>query len=85
MGGAAPHFGVGRRDEPVKARPSVATLPVHLNALAGYNVRRHRERTTSPAARTGSGQIYRALGLDVGVDIPEVFDYEAKERRTGLT
>ena len=79
MGGAALHFGWVAEMKTGEGKTLVATLPVYLNALAGYGV--HVVTVNDYLARRDAdwmGQIYRALGLDVGVVIPEVFDYEAK-------
>jgi preprotein translocase subunit SecA len=79
MGGAALHFGWVAEMKTGEGKTLVATLPVYLNALAGYGV--HVVTVNDYLARRDAewmGQIYRALGLEVGVVIPEVFDYEAK-------
>ncbi|HSO96831.1 MAG TPA: preprotein translocase subunit SecA [Acidimicrobiia bacterium] len=79
MGGAALHFGWVAEMKTGEGKTLVATLPVYLNALAGYGV--HVITVNDYLARRDAewmGQIYRALGLEVGVVVPEVFDYEAK-------
>jgi preprotein translocase subunit SecA len=79
MGGAALHFGWVSEMKTGEGKTLVATLPVYLNALAGYGA--HVVTVNDYLARRDAewmGQIYRALGLDVGIVIPEIFDYGAK-------
>ncbi len=80
MGGAALHFGWVSEMKTGEGKTLVATLPVYLNALAGYGV--HVVTVNDYLARRDAewmGQVYRALGLDVGIVIPEVFDFAAKQ------
>jgi preprotein translocase subunit SecA len=79
MGGAALHFGWVSEMKTGEGKTLVATLPVYLNALAGYGV--HIVTVNDYLARRDAewmGQIYRSLGLDVGIVVPEIFDYGAK-------
>jgi preprotein translocase subunit SecA len=79
MGGAALHFGWVAEMKTGEGKTLVATLPVYLNALAGYGV--HIVTVNDYLARRDAewmGRIYRAVGLDVGIVIPEIFDYRAK-------
>src|SRR6516165_12084586 len=81
MGGAALHFGWVAEMKTGESKTLVATLPVYLNALAGYGV--HIVTVNDYLARRDAewmGQIYRALGLDIGVVIPEIADHAAKRR-----
>jgi len=58
----------------------VATLPAYLNALAGYGV--HIVTVNDYLARRDAewmGQIYRFLGLEVGVVIPQIDDFDMKK------
>jgi preprotein translocase subunit SecA len=80
MGGAALHFGWVSEMKTGEGKTLVATLPVYLNALAGYGV--HVVTVNDYLARRDAewmGQVYRALGLDVGIVIPQVFDFPAKQ------
>src|SRR5713226_4186200 len=79
MGGAALHFGWVAEMKTGEGKTLVATLPLYLNALAGYGC--HLVTVNDYLARRDAewmGQIYRFLGLQVGVVLPEVYDYEAK-------
>jgi preprotein translocase subunit SecA len=79
MGGAALHFGWVAEMKTGEGKTLVATLPLYLNALAGYGC--HLVTVNDYLARRDAewmGQIYRFLGLDVGVVIPQVDDPEAK-------
>jgi preprotein translocase subunit SecA len=79
MGGAALHLGWVGEMKTGEGKTLVATLPVYLNALAGYGV--HVVTVNDYLARRDAewmAQVYRALGLDVGIVIPQVFDYQAK-------
>ncbi|HEV2309018.1 MAG TPA: preprotein translocase subunit SecA, partial [Acidimicrobiia bacterium] len=81
MGGAALHLGWVAEMKTGEGKTLVATLPVYLNALAGYGV--HVVTVNDYLARRDAewmGQIYRALGLDVGVVIPDIADYGEKRR-----
>src|SRR5215211_952056 len=58
----------------------VATLPVYLNALSGKGV--HVVTVNDYLARRDAdwmGQIYRFLGLSVGVIIPNIPDFSRRE------
>jgi preprotein translocase subunit SecA len=79
MGGAALHFGWVSEMKTGEGKTLVATLPAYLNALAGRGV--HLVTVNDYLAKRDAawmGQIYRFLGLEVGVVIPEIDDYEAK-------
>jgi preprotein translocase subunit SecA len=79
MGGAALHFGWVAEMKTGEGKTLVATLPLYLNALAGYGC--HLVTVNDYLARRDAewmGQIYRFLGLDVGVVVPQVDDPEAK-------
>ena len=79
MGGAALHFGWVAEMKTGEGKTLVATLPAYLNALTGGGV--HLVTVNDYLARRDAewmGQIYRHLGLDVGVVIPDVDDFEAK-------
>ncbi len=81
MGGAALHFGWVAEMKTGEGKTLVATLPAYLNALTGGGV--HLVTVNDYLARRDSewmGQIYRHLGLDVGVVIPGMEDFEAKRR-----
>ena len=59
----------------------VATLPAYLNALAGGGV--HLVTVNDYLAERDAewmGRIYRFLGLEVGVVLPEIDDFDAKRR-----
>jgi preprotein translocase subunit SecA len=79
MGGAALHFGWVAEMKTGEGKTLVATLPLYLNALAGYGC--HLVTVNDYLARRDAewmGQVYRFLGLDVGVVVPQVDDPEAK-------
>jgi preprotein translocase subunit SecA len=79
MGGAALHFGWVAEMKTGEGKTLVATLPAYLNALAGYGV--HLVTVNDYLAKRDAewmGRIYRFLGLDVGIVIPEVDDWDAK-------
>jgi preprotein translocase subunit SecA len=79
MGGAALHFGWVAEMKTGEGKTLVATLPLYLNALAGYGC--HLVTVNDYLARRDAewmGQIYRFLGLEVGVVIPQVDDPEVK-------
>jgi len=81
MGGAALHFGWVAEMKTGEGKTLVATLPAYLNALTGGGV--HLVTVNDYLARRDAdwmGQIYRHLGLEVGVVIPEVDDFESKRR-----
>ena len=79
MGGAALHFGWVAEMKTGEGKTLVATLPLYLNALAGYGC--HLVTVNDYLARRDAdwmGQIYRFLGMEVGVVIPQVDDPESK-------
>src|SRR5687767_2542218 len=79
MGGAALHFGWVAEMKTGEGKTLVATLPLYLNALAGYGV--HLVTVNDYLAKRDSswmGQIFRFLGLEVGVVVPEVDDWDLK-------
>jgi preprotein translocase subunit SecA len=79
MGGAALHFGWVAEMKTGEGKTLVATLPLYLNALAGYGC--HLVTVNDYLARRDAewmGQIYRFLGLEVGVVVPQVDDPESK-------
>src|SRR5688572_32046199 len=80
MGGAALHFGWVAEMKTGEGKTLVATLPLYLNALAGYGV--HLVTVNDYLAKRDAGwmgQIYRFLGLEVGVVVPEIDDWDAKK------
>jgi preprotein translocase subunit SecA len=79
MGGAALHFGWVAEMKTGEGKTLVATLPLYLNALAGYGC--HLVTVNDYLARRDAdwmGQIYRFLGMEVGVVVPQVDDPESK-------
>jgi preprotein translocase subunit SecA len=81
MGGAALHFGWVAEMKTGEGKTLVATLPAYLNALSGGGV--HLVTVNDYLAKRDAewmGQIYRYLGLEVGVVIPQIEDHEAKRR-----
>ena len=79
MGGAALHFGWVAEMKTGEGKTLVATLPLYLNALAGYGC--HLVTVNDYLARRDAewmGQVYRFLGMEVGVVVPQVDDPEAK-------
>ena len=77
MGGSALHFGWVAEMKTGEGKTLVATLPAYLNALAGFGV--HLVTVNDYLAKRDAewmGQIYRFLGLDVGVVLPEIDDWE---------
>src|SRR6185369_10933722 len=73
MGGAALHFGWIAEMKTGEGKTLVSTLPVYLNALAGKGV--HVVTVNDYLASFQSewmGRIYRFLGMDVGLIIPEL-------------
>ena len=81
MGGAALHFGWVAEMKTGEGKTLVATLPAYLNALTGGGV--HLVTVNDYLARRDAewmGQIYRHLGLEVGVVIPGIEDFESKRR-----
>ncbi len=79
MGGAALHFGWVAEMKTGEGKTLVATLPLYLNALAGYGC--HLVTVNDYLARRDAdwmGQIYRFLGMEVGVVVPQMDDPESK-------
>jgi len=79
MGGAALHFGWVAEMKTGEGKTLVATLPAYLNALAGRGV--HLVTVNDYLARRDAewmGQVYRFLGMEVGVVIPDIDDFDAK-------
>jgi preprotein translocase subunit SecA len=79
MGGAALHFGWVGEMKTGEGKTLVATLPLYLNALAGYGA--HLVTVNDYLARRDAewmGQIYGFLGLEVGTVLPQVHDAAAK-------
>jgi preprotein translocase subunit SecA len=79
MGGAALHFGWVAEMKTGEGKTLVATLPLYLNALAGQGV--HLVTANDYLARRDAewmGRIYRYLGLEVGMVLPQIDDSAAK-------
>jgi preprotein translocase subunit SecA len=79
MGGMALHFGWIAEMKTGEGKTLVSTLPVYLNALTSRGV--HVITVNDYLARRDAewmGQIYRFLGLTVGLVTPEVDDFAAK-------
>ena len=79
MGGMALHFGWIAEMKTGEGKTLVSTLAVYLNALAGRGV--HVITVNDYLARRDAewmGQIYRFLGLTVGLVTPEIDDFAAK-------
>jgi len=79
MGGAALHFGWVAEMKTGEGKTLVATLAAYLNALAGYGV--HLVTVNDYLARRDAewmGEIYRFLGLEVGVVLPQIDDWSLK-------
>ena len=71
MGGAALHFGWVAEMRTGEGKTLVSTLPIYLNGLSGKGV--HLVTVNDYLATRDSewmGQIYRWLGLDVGLILP---------------
>ena len=80
MGGAALHLGWVAEMKTGEGKTLVATLSAYLNALAGYGV--HLVTVNDYLAKRDSewmGQLYRFLGLDVGVVLSEINDWDIKK------
>src|SRR3954447_22009473 len=80
MGGVVLHRGMIAEMKTGEGKTLVATLPVYLNALAGKGV--HVVTVNDYLARRDSewmGQIYRFLGLTVGVIVHDLDDMQRKE------
>src|SRR5579859_1253971 len=81
MGGAALHFGWVAEMKTGEGKTLVSTLPVYLNALTGKGV--HLVTVNDYLARRDAewmGQIYRFLGLTVGVIVNAVEPQTAERR-----
>jgi preprotein translocase subunit SecA len=79
MGGAALHFGWVAEMKTGEGKTLVATLPLYLNALLGQGV--HLITANDYLAKRDAewmGRIYRYLGLEVGIVLPQIDDHEAK-------
>ena len=79
MGGAALHFGWVAEMKTGEGKTLVATLPLYLNALLGQGV--HLITANDYLAKRDAewmGRIYRYLGLEVGIVLPQIDDREAK-------
>ncbi len=79
MGGMALHFGWIAEMRTGEGKTLVSTLPVYLNALSGDGV--HVVTVNDYLARRDAewmGQVYRLLGLEVGLVVPEIDDFHAK-------
>jgi len=79
MGGMALHFGWIAEMKTGEGKTLVSTLPVYLNALPGTGV--HVITVNDYLARRDAewmGQIYRFLGLTVGLVTPETDDFATK-------
>jgi preprotein translocase subunit SecA len=80
MGGIVLHRGMIAEMKTGEGKTLVATLPVYLNALAGKGV--HVVTVNDYLARRDAdwmGEIYRFLGLTVGVIVHELDDMQRKE------
>jgi len=80
MGGAALHFGWVAEMKTGEGKTLVATLPLYLNALAGYGA--HLVTVNDYLVKRDAawmGQIYRFLGLEVGVVVADVDDWDEKK------
>ncbi|MBI2706390.1 MAG: preprotein translocase subunit SecA, partial [Actinobacteria bacterium] len=82
MGGACLHFGWVAEMKTGEGKTLVATLPAYLNALTGRGV--HLVTVNDYLAKRDAdwmGQIYRSLGLSVGVVVPGFEDSPDEKRR----
>src|SRR5438270_4289668 len=80
MGGVVLHRGMIAEMKTGEGKTLVATLPVYLNALAGKGV--HVVTVNDYLARRDAewmGQIYRFLGLSVGVIVHELDDQQRRD------
>ena len=81
MGGAGLHYGWVAEMKTGEGKTLVATLPAYLNALTGDGV--HLVTVNDYLATRDAewmGQLYRFLGLQVGVVIPGIDDYALKRQ-----
>ncbi|HTX00157.1 MAG TPA: preprotein translocase subunit SecA, partial [Acidimicrobiales bacterium] len=79
MGGMALHFGWISEMKTGEGKTLVSTLPLYLNALVGKGA--HLVTVNDYLASRDAewmGQIYRFLGLSVGLVVPDVSDFAAK-------
>src|SRR5713101_2895104 len=79
MGGAGLHFGWVAEMKTGEGKTLVATMPAYLNALVGRGV--HLVTVNDYLAKRESEwmcRLYRYLGLEVGVVIPDVMDFAEK-------
>src|SRR6185436_5457282 len=84
MGGSALHFGWVAEMKTGEGKTLVATLPSYLNALAGYGV--HLVTVNDYLAKRDAewmGRLHQFLGLEVGMVIPEIDDWDAKRAAYG--
>ena len=80
IGGIALHKGEIAEMKTGEGKTLVATLAVYLNALVGKGV--HVVTVNDYLAKRDAdwmGQVYRFLGLTVGVIVPNLTDYERRE------
>ncbi|HEY2428247.1 MAG TPA: preprotein translocase subunit SecA, partial [Acidimicrobiales bacterium] len=80
MGGAALHFGWIAEMKTGEGKTLVSTLPAYLNGLTGEGV--HLVTVNDYlAARDAEwmGRIHRWLGLDVGLVVPSIEDFGARQ------
>jgi len=81
MGGAALHFGWIAEMKTGEGKTLVSTLPAYLNGLTGEGV--HLVTVNDYlAARDAEwmGRIHRWLGLDVGLVVPAIEDFQSRRR-----
>jgi preprotein translocase subunit SecA len=79
MGGMALHFGGIAEMKTGEGKTLVSTLPIYLNALTGRGV--HLVTVNDYLVKRDAewmGQIYKFLGLSVGVVVPDISDAEQK-------
>lgn len=85
MGGAALHFGWVAEMKTGEGKTLVATLPLYLNSLAGYGA--HLVTVNDYLARRDAewmSRIYRFLGLETGIVIPQIDDpFEKRKAYAG--
>ncbi|GAC1598751.1 MAG: preprotein translocase subunit SecA [Acidimicrobiales bacterium] len=81
MGGAALHFGWIAEMKTGEGKTLVSTLPAYLNGLTGEGV--HLVTVNDYlAARDAEwmGRIHRFLGLEVGLVVPQIEDFQSRQR-----
>src|SRR3954447_4069400 len=79
MGGAALHFGWIAEMKTGEGKTLVSSLPVYLNGLSGRGV--HVITVNDYLAKRDSewmGRIHRWMGLDVGLRVAEIDDFDLK-------